>query len=201
MTVATLADGGTFVGRDNDDFLKEVLDPKNPVAQTVDAPILSPLLPSQVSAWDNCGGGVVRDDFNGGTSRTAFACEDTEAPADAEGMARRTANTGPFAELEVSMQKRSVLRAAKAAGIDLGGVSFKIDRSLDLMGRNVFGHTSLDGKILVFPDAFRSMEDLVKTIGHERTHVMQFRLYGEHTDRSDWERAAYAAEEQFLGLL
>jgi hypothetical protein len=57
-------------------FLQQILDPKNPVVHDVDPPVPSPLLPTQVSAWDNCGGGVLRDDFNGGTRRTGFSCDD-----------------------------------------------------------------------------------------------------------------------------
>jgi hypothetical protein len=58
-----------------DGFLKQILDPKNPVVHDVDPPVPSPLLPAQVSAWDNCGGGVVRDDFNGASRRTGYLCD------------------------------------------------------------------------------------------------------------------------------
>ncbi|MFC3508869.1 DNRLRE domain-containing protein [Amycolatopsis halotolerans] len=61
-------------------FLQQILDPKNPVVRDADLPILSPLLPAQVSAWDNCGGGVLRDDFNGGAARTGVFCEAGEVP-------------------------------------------------------------------------------------------------------------------------
>ncbi|RSD24867.1 RHS repeat-associated core domain-containing protein [Amycolatopsis eburnea] len=56
-------------------FVEQILDPKNPVVHDVDPPVPSPLLPTQVSAWDNCGGGVLRDDFNGGTRRTNYLCD------------------------------------------------------------------------------------------------------------------------------
>ncbi len=78
-------------------FLKQVLDPKNPVVHDVDPPIPSPLLPAQASAWDNCGGGVLRDDFNGGTTRTRVFCESGGSPGDVrdvtgEGPVARDAN-------------------------------------------------------------------------------------------------------------
>lgn len=58
------------------DFLKQVLDPKNPVVRDVDPPVPSPLLPAQAPVWDNCAGGVLRDDGNGGTRRTGFSCDE-----------------------------------------------------------------------------------------------------------------------------
>ena len=43
----------------------------------------------------------------------------------------------------------------------------------------MFGWTSPDGKIIeLYPDAFRNKEILVKTLGHERIHVMKVKLYG-----------------------
>ncbi len=75
-TVASLLGGLQDLVNIYDGFLKQILDPKNPVVHDVDPPIPSPLLPGQASAWDNCGGGVVRDDFNGGTTTTRMFCDD-----------------------------------------------------------------------------------------------------------------------------
>ncbi|MCH5676425.1 RHS repeat-associated core domain-containing protein [Streptomyces gilvus] len=116
------------------------------------------------------------------------------------GLARRTSNTGAFSELQVPMQKRVVSQAASDAGVGLAGVTVKINRDADLIGRGLYGHTSPDGTITLYPDAFSSMEDLVRTIGHERMHVMQIGLYGSASSleqESAWERAAYASEDQF----
>ncbi|WP_223771531.1 putative T7SS-secreted protein [Streptomyces huiliensis] len=116
------------------------------------------------------------------------------------GLERRTSNTGAFSELQVPMQKRVVHRVAQDAGVGLEGVKVKINRDTDLIGRNLFGHTSPDGTITLYPDAFSNMEDLVRTIGHERMHVMQTRLHGPASSMEQeaaWERAAYASEDQF----
>ncbi|MEU4246756.1 hypothetical protein AB0F15_05025 [Amycolatopsis sp. NPDC026612] len=91
-------------------FLKQILDPKNPVVHDVDPPTPSPLLPAQASAWDNCGGGVLRDDFNGGTRRTGYACDASDSSAQAGG---RSQNLGNRLQLPVSVVGS---RACGAAG-------------------------------------------------------------------------------------
>ena len=98
------------------------------------------------------------------------------------------------------MQKRVVNQVSRDAGVGLDGVSVKINRDSDLIGRGLFGHTSPDGTITLYPDAFGSEEDLVRTIGHERMHVMQTGLYGPASSLEQegaWERAAYGSEDQF----
>ncbi|MFJ8051407.1 RHS repeat domain-containing protein [Streptomyces luteogriseus] len=125
------------------------------------------------------------------------------AVAGTTGLARRTTNTGAFSELQVPMQKRVVNEAARKAGVGLDGVKVKINRDSDLIGRNFYGHTSPDGTITLYPDAFSSMENLVKTLGHERMHVMQTQVFGKASSieqEAAWEKAAYAAEEQFWNL-
>ncbi|KQV11644.1 hypothetical protein ASE03_14115 [Kitasatospora sp. Root187] len=117
------------------------------------------------------------------------------------GLERRTSNTGGLSALPIAMQKRVVNQVAKDAGVELNGVTIKINRQTDLIGKDLYGHTSPDGRtITLYPDAFSSMENLVKTIGHERMHVMQVRLHGPASSIEQehaWERAAYATEEQF----
>ncbi|WP_251095005.1 putative T7SS-secreted protein [Streptomyces sp. Caat 7-52] len=116
------------------------------------------------------------------------------------GLERRTANTGPFSELQVAMQKRVVRQVAEQAGVGLDGVKIRINRDTDLIGRGLYGHTSPDRTITLYPDAFTSKEDLVRTIGHERMHVMQIDLYGSASSleqEAAWERAAYKSEDQF----
>ncbi|WP_194829410.1 hypothetical protein [Nocardia sp. XZ_19_231] len=114
---------------------------------------------------------------------------------------RRTKNIGSFAELSVPMQKKSVVEAARRAGVLLDGVNVKIIRDPELIGRGLYGHTPNGRQITLYPDAFTDMETLVVTIGHERTHVFQWRLYGRKPTNSlegdAWERAAYAVEDQF----
>jgi hypothetical protein len=98
------------------------------------------------------------------------------------------------------MQKRTVKQVARDAGVSLDGVKVKINRDTDLIGRGLYGHTSPDGTITLYPDAFSSTENLVRTIGHERMHVMQIQLYGPASSleqEAAWERAAYGSEDQF----
>ncbi|MFD8870036.1 putative T7SS-secreted protein [Streptomyces sp. NPDC059590] len=117
-----------------------------------------------------------------------------------KGLERRTSNTGPFSDLPIAMQKRVVNQVAKEAGVGLEGVKVRIDRDPDLIGRDLYGHTAPDRTITLYPDAFSSKENLVKTIGHERMHVMQIDLYGPSKSLEQehaWERAAYASEYQF----
>ena len=46
---------------------------------------------------------------------------------------RKTANTGSFAELQIPLQKREVLRLAKQYGVDMRGITVKIQRSEKLL--------------------------------------------------------------------
>ncbi|WP_093787344.1 RHS repeat domain-containing protein [Actinacidiphila guanduensis] len=124
----------------------------------------------------------------------------TSGRSSSPGLTRRTANTGAFSDLQVPMQKRTVKQVARDAGVSLDGVKVKINRDTDLIGRGLYGHTSPDGTITLYPDAFSSTENLVRTIGHERMHVMQIQLYGPASSleqEAAWERAAYGSEDQF----
>lgn len=126
--------------------------------------------------------------------------ERAEVDDSPSGLERRTANTGEFSELQVAMQKRVVNQVAEQAGVGLEGVTVKINRDADLIGRGLYGHTSPDGTITLYPDAFSTMENLVRTIGHERMHVMQLELYGRPSSLEQegaWERAAFGSEDQF----
>ncbi|GAB0103400.1 hypothetical protein JMUB6875_23730 [Nocardia sp. JMUB6875] len=119
----------------------------------------------------------------------------------AGGYWRRTENLGAFSELAVPMQKRVVRRVADTAELTFKGVRIKLDRNPDLIGRQLYGHTTPDGRVItLYPDAFTSIEELVKTLGHERQHVWQARVYGKYQSMETmhkWELAAHASEEQF----
>jgi len=91
---------------------------------------------------------------------------------------RKTANTGEFAGLKVPMQMRYVEQAALEGGVGLQGVKVRIVRDPELLGKNLYGYTHPNGSIDLYPDAFTNTEQLVKTLGHERTHTMQIDLYG-----------------------
>ena len=76
------------------------------------------------------------------------------------------------------MQMRHVKKIAEEAGVGLQGVKVKIVRDPELIGKNVFGYAHPGGKrIDLFPDAFSNKENLVRTLGHERTHAFQYRAY------------------------
>jgi hypothetical protein len=123
----------------------------------------------------------------------------------ADGLFRKTANNGEFAGLKVPMQMRYVDQAAADAGIGLQGVKVRIVRDPELIGRNTFGYTHPDGSIDLYPDAFTDTEQLVKTLGHERTHTMQIDIFGHPNTHGDNvmselmqnENAAHGVEDSF----
>ncbi|MCA9634037.1 MAG: hypothetical protein KC766_40595 [Myxococcales bacterium] len=117
------------------------------------------------------------------------------------GLYRRVANTGAFAKLAVPMQHRVVRAIARRAGIHMRGVKIKIVRDSSLVGRQFLGYTHPHAKIVeLYPEAFSSVETLVKTLGHEYTHVYQIRTLGKPTSSAQlgaFEKAAYEVEETF----
>jgi len=58
-----------------------------------------------------------------------------------------------------------------------------------------------DGEHTLYPSAFTDLETLIKTLGHERTHLMQKRIFGSMTKSSEFadplEQAARQIEEEF----
>ncbi|MGI8549200.1 MAG: hypothetical protein ACR2PL_00160 [Dehalococcoidia bacterium] len=90
---------------------------------------------------------------------------------------------------------------ALRGGIGLGGVEILISNQEELEGRGLFGHTSPDGLIALYPDAFADEEQLSQTLGHERIHVMQMRIFGPPLDSGmllAFEQAAWATEVDWL---
>ncbi len=100
------------------------------------------------------------------------------------------------------MQMKTVKQHAKNAGIGLEGVKLKISRDPDLIGRNLFGYANPKGnRITLYPDAFSSSENLIRTLGHERTHLYQFKTFGAPTNSVQgrlFEEAAYGIEDSFV---
>lgn len=90
-----------------------------------------------------------------------------------------------------------VKRIAAHAGVGLDGVKVRIHKSAPRQG--MFGQTTPDGVLHLYPNAFRSEEELVKTLGHERTHVWQVKTHGYPTaaERRVYEDAAKATEAQW----
>ena len=131
-----------------------------------------------------------------------FGCWNNAAN-NAGGMFRRTSNLGEFADLPVTMNLKTVRGYAEAGGVGLDGVKLKIIRDAELKGKGVFGYAHPNGKqIDLYPDAFSSPENLIRTLGHERTHIYQFRTLGPETEAafggSLYERAAFGAEDAFI---
>lgn len=97
------------------------------------------------------------------------------------------------------MQLKHVKNIAHEAGIGLDGIKVKINRNSELLGKGVYGYT--DGKtITLYPDAFTNTETLVKTLGHERMHVYQVRVFGKPTSTNilgDFERGASMSEQNW----
>ena len=121
---------------------------------------------------------------------------------------RRTSNTEVFSDLKVPMQMRYVEQAAREGGIGLGGVKVRIIRDSDLKGKYIYGYTHPNGDIDLYPDAFTDIEQLIKTLGHERTHTMQIYLFKHPNTYADDaikmnkelilnEKAAHSIEDSF----
>lgn len=92
---------------------------------------------------------------------------------------RRKKNTGEFSGLQEPMELKHVKKIAKEIELNTKGYKYKIERDPDLIGRDLYGHTSDDGKVItLFPDAFKNREELVKTLGHEHIHYEQVKKHG-----------------------
>lgn len=111
---------------------------------------------------------------------------------------RKSRNTGDFSVLSEPMQLRHVKKIVKNIGIDSKGIEFDIIRDKELIGKAVFGYTFPNGKkIQLYPDAFSSREELVKTLGHEIIHCHQIKLFGNaknFVELMAYERAAKFSE-------
>jgi hypothetical protein len=92
-----------------------------------------------------------------------------------------------------------VEEVAARAGIGLDGIDVQIEDGDEWERRPIYGYCDPEGRvIIVFPRAFESEEELVRTLGHERIHAYQARLLGPVRDSVDGgarERAAQASEE------
>lgn len=104
-----------------------------------------------------------------------------------------------FTELKEPMQLKHVKSVLKDMGIDYGDAKIKIDRREELLDKGLFGWTNPNLKeIQLYPDAFLNREQLVKTLGHERVHVEQVRMWGPaktHEDALYYEQGPRFSEE------
>jgi hypothetical protein len=142
------------------------------------------------------------------TARGAVAADRAEAaiasaiPAEEFALFRRVKNQGAFSELSVLMDLKTVRQYAAGAGVGLEGVKVRIIRDESLIGKDLYGYTHPNGKSFdIYPDAFQNPEQLIRTLGHERTHVYQIKTFGRPKSSLDLklnESAAVAAENYFL---
>lgn len=119
---------------------------------------------------------------------------------------RREKNIGAFANLEIPMQKRYVLALCKKYNIDTKGITFKIQRSENLLKLEYYGITDPDniGRIDLLPNAFTNEEQLIRTVIHEKCHVKQLNKYGKkyvQDNLADMEKQAYKFEDVFYNIL
>lgn len=119
---------------------------------------------------------------------------------------RREKNTGAFSVLEVPMQKRTVDRIAKKYGITISDLQIKIQRDEEHLRRPMMGCADYDniGRIDLFPNSFKNEEALIRTLIHERCHVLQLRKYGkkytqEHINKM--EEVAYKFEDFWYNIV
>ena len=116
---------------------------------------------------------------------------------------RRDKNPGVFSVLPERMSKKHIRQLANEYDIDLKGLTLKIDTNEDLLRVLFTGRADPEnvGGITFFPNAFRSKEELLRTLFHENIHVQQFRKYGVdyvQGHRAEFERLAYEEENKFI---
>ena len=115
-------------------------------------------------------------------------------------MFRKANNVGSFSNLTVPMRRSSVKRFAKEGGVGLKNVRIKIHKSEGLLKSPFYGLANRN-TIHLFPNAFKNPETLIRTLGHERTHIFQYKVYGENFVKNNsgiFEKAAYGIEDAFI---
>lgn len=126
-------------------------------------------------------------------NKNSLSPEERERRAE-EGLYRKQQNTGLFSKLEEPMQLRHVKAILKDIEVDYSGVKIHIDRDVNLIGSPFCGYTydSAD-RVILYPEAFRNRETLVKTLGHEGIHLEQYRKNGKIQGTEDAEAREYEA--------
>lgn len=119
---------------------------------------------------------------------------------------RKEGNTGVFEGLGVTMQKRFVQKIASKYGIEVSDLHIKIQRDAEMIKLSICGSTDYKsiGRIDLFPNAFRDEETLVRTLIHERCHVLQLRKRGERyvqENLEEMEKEAYKFEEFWYNVI
>jgi hypothetical protein len=101
------------------------------------------------------------------------------------------------------MNMDNVKAVARKYGLNVDGINIIIDkiRVGGGPGKEFYGVTTNEGRIILCRDAFRSEEQLARTLAHERFHLDDI-LSGMPVPRSrkaleGWEQRAYAYENQW----
>jgi hypothetical protein len=104
---------------------------------------------------------------------------------------------------KILMTMDNVTAVADKYGIDIDGVEVVIDkvRGGSGPGKELYGVTTPDGRIILTRDAFVDEEQLARTLAHERFHLDDIRSglqvpYNPRMLRA-WEKRAYAYEKQW----
>lgn len=121
-------------------------------------------------------------------------------------MLRKTGNTGAFKHLPERMSKKHIRELAKEYDISLDGLKLNIDFNKELLRLPLAGRADAEelGGITFFPNSFKSKEELLRTLFHEKQHVEQFREFGiEHVqeNRAYFEQITETLEEEFISRL
>ena len=119
---------------------------------------------------------------------------------------RRSANQGAFAHLQVPMQLKTVKQVCRKYNVDISGFRIKIEHDEELLRIPYAGLAAPEriGQINLFPGAFRTEKELLRTIIHEGCHVKQFKKYGAvyvQENKFSMERVAERYEDFFYGII
>jgi len=119
---------------------------------------------------------------------------------------RKEVNTGAFKELKVPMQKKHIDRLTARYGVIIDDLNIRIQRDEGLLNLAFCGSTDYNsiGRIDLFPNAFRDEETLLRTIIHERCHVLQLKKHGkEYTQKNldKMEEEAYKFEDFWYNIV
>ena len=119
------------------------------------------------------------------------------------GMYRKQGNSGEFSQLSEKMSKKHIRDVADEFEIDLKGITLHIDDNPELLRLHYAGRADPEqiGGITFFPNAFKSREELVRTIYHEKQHVLQYKKYGSEyvqNNRAYFEKITENLEENFV---
>lgn len=122
------------------------------------------------------------------------------------GLARQKGNKGAFSHLPEKMSKAHIRDVAKDCGISLKGITLEIDNSEHWLriGTAGIADSSHIGTIIFTPNAFKSREELIRTIVHEKKHIEQYKELGVNrvlAESAFYDDEAYATEDAFVEWL